>query len=94
MDRINANEDNKYEQSLNNDNEGLKKLSIDPIQVESIAKHLCDIFSSIESEKFYCKVAYYIPRARIDYLVTQALEKGDTPGALFNYLVRKELGEI
>ncbi len=85
--------DNKYSKpSLNNANEGSKKLSIDPLAVDDIANYLVEVFGSPESREFYYKIAYYIPRPRIDQMVVQSKEKGKNPGALFNYLARKELG--
>lgn len=93
---LNGNVKYLIKHSLNNDNARLIKLSIDPIQVDSIADRLVEQFGTGEkdSREFYCKVAYYIPQTRIDYLVTQAIEKGRNPGALFNYLARKEMGVL
>ncbi|MBA3679365.1 hypothetical protein H0W80_04245 [Candidatus Saccharibacteria bacterium] len=61
------------------------------LQVEDIARRLVERFNAPGSREFYLKVAYRLPEARIENLVTTALEKGDDPGKLFNFLARKEM---
>lgn len=65
-----------------------------PLKVEDIAQRLVDVFKSEKSWKFYCLVANNLDQSTIDRLTTQATEKGNCPGALFNYLARKEMGVL
>lgn len=95
MEPISHNDIVRYQKlTMHNDNVTGKKLEITHLQVDEIADYLVEQFQSEKSREFYCKAAMRIPRARLDYLVTQAKETGKTPGALFNFLARKELGEL
>jgi rubrerythrin len=88
-----------------NDNEEYKNLSslhhapikrvMPPGQAEDLARYIMQkLGASGDSWEFYCKVAYHLPQPTIDRLVTTALEKGREPAKLFNYLARKEMGEV
>ena len=107
MESINANETFKKYQSVNNDSLTNKSFVIEssntnPLEVEAKADRLVEIFGSARlgsdgkdiSWAFYCKATLRIPNARLEMLIVQAREKGRNKGALFNYLVRKELGEL
>lgn len=72
-----------------------------PAYVEDIARQLVSEFGTVTgsngkdvSWKFYCKAAHKLDRTIIDRLRNEAQENGHNPGALFNYLVREELGEL
>lgn len=84
-----------------NDNERFIKPSMNneslrdtnPLEAEDTARYLVEQFKSQDSWEFYCKVAYRLPRTTIDRLVATAKEKGNNPGALFNFLARKEVAK-
>lgn len=86
---INDNERFINKPSMNN--ESLKDISL--LEAEDTARYLVGKFKSPGSWEFYCKVAYRLPRPTIDRLVVTAKEKGNNPGALFNFLARKEMNK-
>lgn len=90
-------------QSLNqiltiNDNAGLSNKPsmnnvIDSGKVDYIADTLVEKLGSPLSRPWYCKAAYALDgdTDTIFRLMTQALEKGRNPGALFNHLIQQEI---
>lgn len=87
--------DNVEKTLVNNDNvidNGNKDKGVKSARdVELIALKLVDNFHSQQSYEFYCKVAYKLPEHIIWSNYEQA-QKGRTPGKLFNWLCRRDMG--
>ena len=73
----------------NNDNNNVRGFKR-ALSVEATAMQLVDKLKSPGSYKFYCKVAYVLPERTIWLLYEQAIT-GKKPGALFNWLCRREM---
>lgn len=64
-------------------------------ETDDIADYLVSQFSSPQSRKFYCKVAYNLPLDQIQNMVSIAkADAKKNPGGYFNVMARKEMGEI
>lgn len=59
-------------------------------KAEIIARKLSAKFGSDKSFEFYCKVAYALPENKIWINYEKSLG-GKNPGALFNWLCRKDM---
>lgn len=61
--------------------------------VEATARKLVEKYNSPESFDFYCKIAWKLPEVYIWRNYEQSL-KARNPGALFNYLCRKDMLKV
>jgi hypothetical protein len=62
-------------------------------EIEATARKLVEKYNSPESFDFYCKIAWKLPESYIWRNYEQS-QKARNPGALFNFLCRKDLNAI
>lgn len=69
-----------------------KRVEINDVEAENLAKYLADKYNNCQNYKWYLWIVYRIPTQKIYQLVDRA-QGGKNPAKLFTYLARRQLRE-
>ena len=78
--------------TTNNDNVKIQDKFEKSREVERIALKIVEKLHNEDGYKFYCKVAYRVPEARIWWNLETAIKSGRNPVRLFTWLCKREMG--